>query len=190
MASLTLKKINAAIAAEGINLVLIQDDSYYPFHFEGPGVELIHHSVVSNNGYVTKKVNSLSLDEWLGFARRFAAQIAEQHARIKLPEWIKVGAQVVIADGVARETVITRIHSDGSERVTVEYENGQHTWLWGDGRHCAGPHLFRNQAAYVAAGQAQARLLKMMGLFGGLPEAQQNALIAQAELLREAAPAL
>lgn len=180
---LTIKKINAALAAEGIDLVLKQSGDYHPFSFYGPGIELIHHSCVVVRDNPIKKVNAIPLETWLTVARHFARQIAAQRQRIKLPEWIKVGNSVIaVENGFVRETSIKRIYSDGSERVTIEYEhpNFDTSWLWGDGRHCAGPVIFRDREAYSDALKSQQRALQMIDAFTKLSAPQQIALLEQA----------
>lgn len=179
---LTLKSINVAIAAAGIPLTLVKDaKGYYPFHFEGEGIDLIRTSVVYGQKERVRKVNDLPLAEWLRFASIYSAQIAEQREKIKLPDWIVVGGSVLITEGgCSRETTITRIFSDGSDIVKIGIEAGREVWLWGNGSHCAGPQLFRDRAAYDAAGAAQERMITMIDLFQKLTSEQQGSLIERA----------
>jgi len=69
----TVANVNAALRAAGIDAELLKGRGY--FYFGGPAVELCYTTSVP-----TMHLRSLSVEQWLDEARRFAAETAAARA--------------------------------------------------------------------------------------------------------------
>ncbi len=171
---LTLKSVNRAIRDENIDLTVVWRDPY--FMMEGPGTEFVHWPGLQND---VKKVNQLSLEDWLEVARRISKKVAERLAKIKLPDYLGVGKTVYLGEW-GKTVVISAIY--GCTMLTVEYADCDSTTLLDDeGNYRTGVYPYRDEAAYEVAKARQGNLMKALSLFAKLTDEKQKEVIALME---------